>query len=225
MMQGPTRNSSAARPSRSGFTLIESLIAVSLMGVLFLAVAQTSSRASDAFDEGNAEHMLSTSTHRCIERVANAIRFADGTLLAPELESPLGASEVAFRTPVGFNGTEVQWSSVRITVELEPGELDDGIDNDKDGLIDEQLVVLTDNIGQPDERRLVLASSVARLFEGETLNNADDNGNGLTDETGLSFSSEGNVVTVRLTCQRRDDSGRLLTKTAITAVRLRNTGG
>lgn len=79
-----------------------------------------------------------------------------------------------------------------------------------------------ENAGTPSELRSVLASGVAELFDGEMLNNLDDNDNGLKDEAGLSFSSQGNVLTLRLTCQRREDGGRLLTKTAETAIRLRN---
>jgi type II secretory pathway pseudopilin PulG len=215
-----------SRPATRGMTLVESLIAGSLLAVLLLAVAQTSSRASDAFDEGSAEHALSTSTHRCLERIVHAIELADGGILGNLGVPDLGDDEVAFRTPVGWAGTEVDWSGIsRIRAELEAGELNDGLDNDGDELVDELQIVQVDDEGLPDQRRIVLARGVAELYEGELANNLDDNGNGLRDERGLSFSAEGNVVTVRLTCQRRDEAGRLLTKTAETAVRLRNTGG
>ncbi len=217
-----------SRSSSSGFTLVESLIAVTLLAVLFLAVAQTSSRASDAFDEGSIEHSLSTGAHRCLDRVVQAIDFADVSILAGLGGTALGidADEVSFRTPIGWAGTEPDWSgTIVIRAELERGELDDGLDNDGDELVDELQVVQLENEGQPDERRIVLASGVAELFDGESANNLDDNGNGLIDERGLSFSATGSVVSVRLTCQRRDEAGRLLTKTAETAVRLRNTGG
>lgn len=221
------------KPSRShslsgsrGFTLVESLIAVTLLAVLFLAVAQTSSKASDAFDEGSVEHTLSTGTHRCLERVTQAIEFADGSILGGLGVLDLGDDEVAFRVPRDWAGTEVDWSEpIRILLELERGELNDGLDNDGDELIDELQVVQIVDEGTPTERRIVLATGVPELFDGETANNLDDNGNGLRDERGLSFSAAGSVVTVRLTCQRRDEAGRLLTKTAETAVRLRNTGG
>lgn len=207
-----------------GFTLVESLIAVTLLAVLFLAVAQTSSRASDAFEEGSTEHTLSTGTHRCMERMASAIEFSDGSIMDAALATVLGANVVEFRTPIDFAGGVVTWLDVQILAELENGELDDGLDNDGDGLIDERRVVLIEAPGAAEERRSVLASGVAELLEGELANGLDDNANGLTDEAGLTFTSEGNVITLRLTCQRRDEGGRLLTKTAETAVRLRNTG-
>jgi prepilin-type N-terminal cleavage/methylation domain-containing protein len=222
----PTRYRSRRRSN--GFTLVESLIAVTLLAVLFLAVAQTSSRASDAFDEGSAEHSLSTGTHRCLDRITQAIEFADGGILAGLGGTALGvdADEVSFQTVTGWVGTDLERSGpIVIRAEPETGELNDGLDNDGDELVDEIQVVQVENEGLPDERRTVLARGVAELYEGEIANNLDDNGNGLKDERGLSFSATGDVVSVRLTCQRRDEAGRLLTKTAETAVRLRNTGG
>lgn len=204
---------------RAGFTLVESLIAVSFLVVMFMAVAQVSSRASDAFDEGSAEHALSTGTHRGLERLTHALDFANGTLQADVPAAPAETDAVTFQTPASFEGGAVQWTIVDIFVELDTGELDDGLDNDGDDLVDERRVVQVENQGTPEERRIVLASGVAELFEGELANAADDNGNGLIDEAGLSFSREGDVVFVRLTCQRRDEGGRLLVKTAETAVR------
>jgi prepilin-type N-terminal cleavage/methylation domain-containing protein len=207
------------RCGRAGFTLVESMIAVALLGILFLAVAQTSSRASDAFDEGSAEHALSTATHRCAERIARAIEFSNASIFAGLPAGTLAFDSVEFMTPASFEGGAVLWEPREITTELEGEELDDGLDNDGDGLVDERRVVLLEAAGTPEERRVVLASGVSELFEGELANNADDNGNGLNDEPGLAFSADGDVVFVRLCCQRRDEGGRLLTKTAVTAVR------
>ncbi|HEX6883334.1 MAG TPA: prepilin-type N-terminal cleavage/methylation domain-containing protein [Planctomycetota bacterium] len=207
-------------PARAGFTFVEAMIAISLLAIMFLAVAQTSSRASDAFDEGSADHILSTSTHRTLERMAQAIEYSDATILAGL--GYLGADQVTFRVPVDFVAGVVVSRSMQVLAEREPGELDDGQDNDGDGLVDELRVVEVVDLNTPDERRTVLLSGVSELFDGELANDADDNGNGLIDEAGLSFSSDGNVVTLRLSVQRRGEGGRVLSKTAETAVRLRN---
>jgi prepilin-type N-terminal cleavage/methylation domain-containing protein len=212
--------------SRTGFTLVESLIAVSLLAVLFLAVLQTSSRASDAFDEGSVEHELWTSTQRALERIGTETELGDAGLLAGAVTSEYGSSALEFRVPTGFAGGAVQWSgTIRIALELEPGELDDGLDNDGDGFIDEGRVVRTNDLGTAEEQRLVLLNGVAELQDGESANGLDDNGNLLIDEPGLSFSAADGLLTIRLTCQSRDEGGRILTKTAATAVRLWNTGG
>jgi len=212
--------------TRAGFTLIESLISVGLLAVLFLAVLQTSSRASDAFDEGSVEHELWTRTQRALERISTEVELGDAGLLAGAATSELGASEVTFSVPVDFVAGGVQWSPpVRIALELEPGELDDGLDNDGDGFVDERQVVRITAPGTADEQRLVLVRGVAELQDGELDNGLDDNANGLVDEPGLVFSAEGNLLTIRLTCRSRDEGGRVLTKTAATALRLWNTGG
>jgi hypothetical protein len=96
------------------------------------------------------------------------------------------------------------------------------VDNDGDGRIDEGQVVWIENPGIPGERRMVWARNVADLLEGELDNDADDNGNGLVDERGLSFEAVGDVLTIRLTCERLDEGRRPLRKTVTTAVRLRN---
>jgi hypothetical protein len=220
--------STCKRPRRAGFTLLEALISVTLLAVLFLAVLQTSSRASDAFDEGGVEHELWTRTQRALERIASEVELADAGILSADVVSEYGADTVQFRLPTGFAGGAVQWSGeLRIELELEPGELDDGLDNDGDGFIDERRVVRTSDVGTPDEQRIVLVSGVAELQGGETANLADDNGNGLLDEAGLAFSAQDGLLTILLTCQSRDEGGRILTKTAATAVRLwnTNTGG
>jgi type II secretory pathway pseudopilin PulG len=209
----------------SGFTFVEAMIALSLLSVMFLAVAQTSSRASDAFDEGSADHLLSTSTHRALDRMSGWIELSDASILAANtgsLTTDGGDERVDFQVPVAFEGTNVTWLQVSIFAELEPGEQDDAQDNDGDGLVDELQIVEVQGVGSPEERRSVLAHGVTELFEGELPNDADDNGNGLKDEAGLSFSADGDVVTLRLSCQRRGEGGRLLAKTAETAVRLRN---
>ena len=149
----PTRTPirTCAHAARRGFSLVESLIVVTLLAVLFLAVAQTSSRASDAFDEGGTEHALSTAAHRCLERISRTIEFADESLLASAPPGPLGKDDVTFQTPASFEGGVVQWTGQRIFAELEPGEIDDGADNDGDGLVDERRVVLVQDWNGPAE--------------------------------------------------------------------------
>jgi prepilin-type N-terminal cleavage/methylation domain-containing protein len=213
---------------RRGFTLIEALIAATLLAILFLAVAQTSARASNAFDEGSTEHTLQTGTHACLERIARAIEFADGSILVSgTVAGSSGDHQVTFNTPASFEGGVVTWSQTQIFTEYEPEELNDGKDNNGNGLADESQVVLIEDFGSANPRRVVLVKGVPELYDGESANTTDDNGNGLKDETGLSFSAPAGTSTVfvRLTCQHRDEDGRLLTKTAETAVRLRNNAG
>jgi hypothetical protein len=67
-----------------------------------------------------------------------------------------------------------------------------------------------------------LVNWVRELLEGELPNGLDDNGNGLIDESGLSFEIDGDTITIRLTLERFDAEGTLITRTVETAVTLKN---
>jgi hypothetical protein len=109
-----------------------------------------------------------------------------------------------------------------IGFEYEPGEVDDGVDNDGDGLVDEGQVVLTRNAGSANATRAVLVKNVAELLQGEDLNGADDNGNGMEDEAGFCLQRDGEVVHIRLTLESVDDTGNVLRRTTETSIRMRN---
>lgn len=57
---------------------------------------------------------------------------------------------------------------------------------------------------------------------GELDNGVDDNGNGLIDEKGLVFTLTGSRVTVRLTLERKSETGEIVTRTVETMVTCRN---
>ena len=110
----------------------------------------------------------------------------------------------------------------RIILELAPGEIDNGLDDNKDGLADEHQVVLILNPGLPGEQRVVLANRVSELAQGELPNGLDDNGNGIADEAGLSFDQAGQLVTVRLTLLGIGSDGATLVRSATDSFTLRN---
>jgi hypothetical protein len=105
---------------------------------------------------------------------------------------------------------------------LEAGENSNGVDDNKNGLVDEGQLLLTRNYLQANQQSVVLAHRVAKLLEGETKNNVDDNGNGLIDESGFCAFREGNLLRIRLTLQRSLRPGKIIQATVETGVRLRN---
>ena len=192
---------------------------MSLFVVLVLVVAHASVRATDAYDEGSAREELESSAHRLPGPHRGRARDRRTTACCSRRSRTLAASSLSSRRPIGFAGGGVQWGPLTtIALELEPGEMDDGLDNDGDGFADEGRVVWTEAPGQPSERSVVLGQGVREYLQGETPNAADDNGNVLLDERGLSFASQDDVLTVRLTCQRLDDGGRVMTKTVQTSI-------
>jgi hypothetical protein len=124
----------------------------------------------------------------------------------------------------GFlNDAPVWGPPERLLLEYSPGEVDDGIDNNQNGLVDECRVVWLENPDTVNERRTVLCNWVRETLEGETPgNNADENGNGLDDEPGLCFDFDGNRVTIRLTVERLSPEGFSIMRTLERTISFRN---
>ena len=116
----------------------------------------------------------------------------------------------------------ITWQTIRIEFQYDPAEIDDGIDNDGDGLVDEGRAVLLRNWNTAAEKRTVLCNDVREYLEGETPDGNEENGNDLTDERGLCFELDGDRLTIRLTLEKTDHEGRLATVTVETTVHFRN---
>lgn len=223
--------------NKEGFTMIEMLISVVLLGVMVVAVGLTSRKATDAYNEGTSVDTLNSQAHRAIERMLREIEGTGQAMLGPrpEIEQNFGSHRLSYRVATDWVAGVTTWGgTTEIELELEPGELDDGLDNDGDGLIDEGMVVLTQfegtptlaemlaNDALPGADRIVLCRGVRELLAGEDANNLDDNGNGLIDEPGLCFEVLGEVVTIRMTLDAFDREGRILTKTVDSSIWVRN---
>src|SRR5262249_41383601 len=97
-----------------------------------------------------------------------------------------------------------------------------GVDDDGDGLVDERNLVMTRNVGTANEVSIVLCHDVARWYPGEISNVADDNGNGVVDESGFNVQRTGDLLTIRLCIEQPTAGGQKISATAETGVVLRN---
>jgi prepilin-type N-terminal cleavage/methylation domain-containing protein len=215
--------SSRQSTARAGFSLVEMLI-VALILSLTLGVVGMVARSSDrAFQTGTTAADLELQVAQAMERIVVELRPAVLGTLAPQPLPTLGADGIQYLHALDFVAGEVVTSPLRrLAFEYAEGELDDGLDNNSNGLIDEGRVVLTEDLGGPLERRIVLTRWVAEHFEGELDNGLDDNGNGLEDERGFHVELVGETLFVRLTLERRDAQQRGLLRTGRTSTRLRN---
>jgi len=210
-----------ARNRRAGFTLLEMMIAVTVLGLVVAGVVTATRAGTGTFKQNMAHGDVETKGRRVIAKLTRELTSANLTnpaALAPEL----GASSIDYQVPTDFAGGAMTWGpTMRLIREMEDGELDNGIDDNGNGLIDEgQLVSITDPFGV--NKRVVLAHGVAELLEGEEANNNDDNDNDLVDEPGLSFVLDGDRLNLRITIQGQDPDGRLITRTTETVIGLRN---
>ena len=173
---------------------------------------------------------LNSRAARGVSRINRTLLGCGFDALTPDLTTPAGADTVWSSTldlQLGDdwdsdNDVVIWGNSTRIQLELEPSEIDNGADDDGDGLVDEHRVVLIRNFGAADEQQVVLVNGVSEFLEGETFNGLDDNGNGMVDEEGLCFSLDGSVLSVQLTLQRLGPDGSTVTRTQGTTIGLRN---
>lgn len=213
----------SSRP-RAGLTLIELVIAVTLLGTMLGSVALVSGTSRRAFQRGVVTSALEIRSSAAMGAVVGVLESATLAGLTPDPLPGLNTSQLRFTQATGFSG-EVALTAplAQLGLELEPDEADNGLDDDGDGLVDERQLVLTERVGLATERRRVLTRSVTELLEGELPNGVDDNGNGLVDEQGFVVERRGSALDVQLTLGRATGDGReSAARTARTSIMLRN---
>jgi hypothetical protein len=194
-----------------------------ILGILLGAIGMTVLRGGGAFKYGMAAGAVEAQARRAIDRIAEQFTAAESSNLTPNPLAPFGSSTLDFRGSTGYAAGAPTWGpTTRVQFQYDPGEVDDGLDNDGDGIVDEGRVVLIENFGLPDQRSQVLCLYVREFLAGETSDGVDENGNGLIDERGLSFELTGQILTIRLSLERLDPDNNVLVRTVETAVRLRN---
>lgn len=215
---------------RRGTTIVELLIAALIMTTVFGAIGMTVLTGSKSYEQGIAKAEVDGQARRLVGLVANEFLNASRLSCLPGLAPFSGAVQddgfiqYDYRQMVGAAGGNAQLSPItrRVRLAYATGEIDDGIDNNANGLIDECRVMLTlDTAAGPE---IAIGGFVREYLQGEGPSDVDDNGNGLIDERGLCMLIDPttNTMMVRLTIERLTSQGRLITSTAETAVRIRN---
>lgn len=218
-MQAPTTST-----TRGGFTLIEAILSLGLLTVFFGSVALVFVQSNDAYTGARATAELQRRLERAMTRVSdNLVGTSLGVLNPDPTDSEFGEPALTFRKVTGYGaGAPIFGNELRLLFEYEEGELDDGVDNNGNGLVDEGVLVLRRDFNTAEERRIVLCHGVAELAEGEALNVLDDNGNGLKDERGFCVVLVDEVLTAFLTVEALGPEGERMQRSMSTAVRLRN---
>ena len=218
-MRDPASNRSA------GFALLESMVALTLFTAFIGGAIVLSNIVGRSYRTESVALELSTLSSDALGQIAHRLRSSDAQALTPPFAAGVTTDTVDYLEGLGFDGAGVLWGPPeQLTFEYDPGDPDDGVDNDGDGLVDEGRVVWIRNPGIAGEVRSVLCNHVTEDFDGETPGNlVDDNGNGLVDEGGLCFEYQEGRVVAHLSLARMGPEGRLMTKTARRTIALRNT--
>jgi prepilin-type N-terminal cleavage/methylation domain-containing protein len=214
-------NGTAGEPA--GLTLLEILFSMTIFSIVVSAAYALLFTGVDTYGMGMTISELERHAARVLDQIVDELSVSGLETTSPKPAPPSSSPSVLFQASAGFSAGTAQWAPARsVTLEYAPDDPNDGVDNNGNGMVDEGVVVLRENVGLGNERRIELTRWVREFLEGELPNGIDDNGNGLIDERGLSFDVSGDVWTVRLTLERRDSKGRVIVKTVETSVKSRN---
>jgi len=205
-----------------GISIVELMLSASIFTMVLWGLFSAGPKAVGLFRVNFANSNVDDRAMHTIDRIVREVRSAGLDFCTPRLGAPLSSPSLTFQEPSGFDGEVVWGPTTTIAFELDPGEKSDDIDNDGDGLVDEGRVVWTQNPGLAGEVEVILCRRVTELADGEVMNGADDNGNGLRDEAGLSFEFDGSNLTVRLSLADLDSTGHQVTRVIEETVAIRN---
>lgn len=195
-----------ARGPRAGFTLLEVLISLSLLAVLSWQGLAFVQHTGNTARRESSEVVVEDQARVLLDRIALAILGANRETLIPESLAPWSASDLHYQVQLGLQDGEVVWGA--------PEEIAHAPDI--------REVFWAESPGTEEERRIVWARLVAPFIANELPNGVDDNGNGLIDESGLTFVVDRNAVEVWLTLETVSSEGVTATHTAHTVVTCRN---
>ena len=208
----------------AGLTIVELALAALVFALLMGSVGIVSFTSFNAIRSTTLRTDVETKVQRAVERVAKEVITLGSIDVATDPTAAGGTARLDFIPITGVAGNAVVWgTTTRLDLQYAPGELNDGLDNNGDGLIDEGVLVLVRDQGGPAQLQVILCRNVSEFLEGEIPNGIDDNGNGVVDERGFSLHRVGQELRVRLTVlQPMGANGQVLSRTTETTVKLRN---
>jgi prepilin-type N-terminal cleavage/methylation domain-containing protein len=209
--------------SRGGFTMVELAVAVTVLAVLLYSLGVVVIQGEGAYQSAKNVVDLESKMGRTMARIVEELNGVGEVVLFPDPDNQFGTDELNFQKAEGVAAGDIVWGPLtRLEFVYADGEVDDGIDNNDDGLIDEGVLQLTRDVGGADEQTIILCKDVAEFTMGETLNGVDDNGNNIVDECGFNVHQAGSTLEVNLTVVGLDGAGRPIERMLTTSVRLRN---
>ena len=196
------------RHARAGFSALELVIAIAILGLVMGNVAMLQRATGNAYESGVFGSVLEEGADITMDRIALAVMSTSAGRLDEVLTAPSFVSSIDYEVVTDVvDGVPVVGVPERIEFDLETGK-----------------IVWSRNPDQPDQLQVTWSKWGPSLLEGEGAdpNNEDDNGNGVVDEQGLSFNRDVNQITIRLTVSRTDSKGVVYTRTRSRRITCRN---
>jgi len=191
---------------RSGFTIIEAMITMALVGLILTKLTMVMTEARRVHRDESISMALEEQAAQVLDRIAFAIIGSDADTIDPGVGAPFSTDVLSFQISLGVEDGAIVWG--------DPEQI--GLRGDGSQLYWGQ------NVGAVEERIVVWCNTVSEMLEGELLNGLDDNANALDDELGLSFNKEGKSIMIRMTLVRTDDEGVRTEVTEQTMITCRN---
>jgi prepilin-type N-terminal cleavage/methylation domain-containing protein len=206
------------RPSRGGFTLLEVMIAITILALIIVNVQLVSKSGTAAARSGALMSSLENELEMTLDRITFALMSAQDEEIEGPLPAPVPSSFVRFASVIGRDAQgnvlmspteQISWAAH----DEEPAGQGGGGGAGQSGgtgnvTLEGGRVTWVEDADATASRRVTWSNAVPTVYEGEVDQNAeDDNENGLLDEAGLAFARDGSQVQVFLTVERVDEKG------------------
>lgn len=196
--------------ARSGFTLVEVIAALAIVGLVLANMAIVTRTGSSATRSGVFQASLNDELDLTLDRITLALMgTSEDEIVGPPM-APACSDYVHYTRRLGYeDGAPVTSDPESIVWEPSAGV--------------SGHVVWAVNGGEVTEREITWSRAVPDAFLAEIGSNGeDDNGNGLLDEHGLAFTKEGDRVDIYLTVEKLDENGELAQEAETFTVTCRN---
>lgn len=213
----------ARRHSRAGFTLLEVIIAITILALILVNVQLVSKSGTAAARSGAMMSSLENELEMTLDRITFALMSAQDEEIEGPLPAPVPSSFVRFASVIGRDAEgnvlmspteQISWVAHDGTPTASGGSGVGGKgDPQQTGgsgrvTLEGGRVTWVEDSDAAASRKVTWSNAVPLVYEGEVDGNAeDDNENGLLDEAGLAFARDGSQVQVFLTVERVDEKG------------------
>ncbi len=177
---------------QAGFSMLEVMIVTAMLMVAITAIFQVIAAGTDHYNSGSVLVDIQAQARRMMDRIVTDLE-SSGTSVV----SLSGSDSISFQKNTGYSGGSITWGNViTIAFAYETGEIDNGVDDNNNGIVDEGVITRTE--------------SGTTVTLGHYLK-----------ENGLTFIKVGNFVTIRMELAK-PAKGELLETYIETSVLLKN---